>query len=94
MQLMVSNDTVTKCRGDKQRVAAYKYQRNSRYFAQIAEGLIEAGAEELAELGAEDIALEFLGIHFRADKSILYRINYLTRLASRCLAPLCLGVKA
>ena len=69
-------------------MAAYKYQRDSRYFVQIAEGLIEAGAEELAELGAEDIASEFRGIHFRADKSILYRINYLTRLASRCLAPL------
>jgi len=69
-------------------VATYKYQRDSRYFAQIAEGLIEAGAQELAELGAENIAPEFRGIHFRADKSTLYRINYLTRLASRCLAPL------
>ncbi|MBW1834344.1 MAG: class I SAM-dependent RNA methyltransferase [Deltaproteobacteria bacterium] len=78
----------TKYRGDKQRVATYKYQRDSRYFAQIAEGLIEAGAQELAELGAENIAPEFRGIHFRADKSTLYRINYLTRLASRCLAPL------
>ncbi|MEA3427670.1 MAG: class I SAM-dependent RNA methyltransferase [Thermodesulfobacteriota bacterium] len=88
MQLILSNGMVTKCRGDKQQVAAYKYQRDSRYFVQIAEGVKEAGAEELAELGAEDIALEFRGIHFRADKSTLYRINYLTRLASRCLAPL------
>ena len=31
---------------------------------------------------------EFSGIHFRADKPTLYRINYLTRLLSRCLAPL------
>jgi len=69
-------------------VATYKYQRDSRYFVKIAEGVKEAGAKELAELGAEDIALEFRGIHFRADKSTLYRINYLTRLASRCLAPL------
>jgi putative N6-adenine-specific DNA methylase len=69
-------------------VAAYKYQRDSRYFVRIAEGVKEAGAEELAELGAEDIAPEFRGIYFRADKSTLYRINYLTRLASRCLAPL------
>ncbi|MEA3279028.1 MAG: THUMP domain-containing protein [Thermodesulfobacteriota bacterium] len=69
-------------------MAAYKYQRDSRYFVRIAEGVEEAGAEELAELGAEDIAPEFRGIYFRADKSTLYRINYLTRLASRCLAPL------
>lgn len=69
-------------------MATYKYQRDSRYFVKIAEGVKEAGAKELAELGAEDIALEFRGIHFRADKSTLYRINYLTRLASRCLAPL------
>ena len=75
-------------RRSKQRVAAYEYQRDSRYFVQIAEGLKEAGAEELAELGAEDIAPEFRGIHFRADKSTLYRVNYLSRLASRCLAPL------
>jgi putative N6-adenine-specific DNA methylase len=75
-------------RGDKQQVSAYEYQRNPRYFAKIAEGLKEAGAEELAELGAEDIEPEFSGIHFKADKSTLYRINYLTRLASRCLAPL------
>ncbi len=71
-------------------MAAYKYQQDSCYFVQIAEGLKEAGAEELAELGAEDIAPEFSGIHFRADKSTLYRINYLTRLASRCIAPLIL----
>ena len=69
-------------------MATYRYQRDSRYFAKIAQGLKEAGAEELAELGAEDIAPEFSGIHFTADKSTLYRINYLTRLASRCLAPL------
>ncbi|MBW1820767.1 MAG: class I SAM-dependent RNA methyltransferase [Deltaproteobacteria bacterium] len=78
----------TKYRGDKQQVAAYKYQRDSRYFVKIAEGVKEAGVEELAELGAEDIVPEFRGIHFRADKSTLYRINYLTRLASRSLAPL------
>jgi len=87
---MVSNGMVTKRRRGKRRVPAYRYQEDSCYFAQIAEGVKEAGAEELAELGAEDIALDFRGIHFRADKSTLYRINYLTRLVSRCLAPLIL----
>lgn len=69
-------------------MAAYQYQKDSRYFAVVADGLKEAGAEELAKLGAEDIRPEFSGIYFRADKSTLYRINYLTRLLSRCLAPL------
>jgi putative N6-adenine-specific DNA methylase len=66
----------------------YEYQKDSRYFAKLADGLKEAGAAELAELGAEDVRPEFSGIHFRADKSTLYRINYCTRLLSRCLAPL------
>jgi putative N6-adenine-specific DNA methylase len=61
---------------------------DGRYFAQIADSLKEAGAKELAELGAEDVRPEFSGIRFRADTSGLYRINYLTRLLSRCLAPL------
>jgi len=67
---------------------AYQYQKDNRYFAQIADGLTEAGAMELAELGAEEIRPDFSGIHFRSDKASLYRINYSTRLLSRCLAPL------
>ncbi len=75
-------------RRKKRKAAVYEYQKDGRYFAQIADSLKEAGAEELAELGAEDVRPEFSGIHFRADKSTLYRVNYLTRLLSRCLAPL------
>jgi len=75
-------------RREKRKASAYQYQKDCRYFAQIADSLKEAGAEELSELGAKDIRPEFSGIHFRADKSTLYRINYLTRLLSRCLAPL------
>ena len=67
---------------------AYQYQKNDQYFAQIADGLKEAGVEELAELDAEDVRPDFSGIYFKANKSTLYRINYLTRLLSRCLAPL------
>ena len=72
----------------KRKTAEYQYQRDCRYFAKVAEGLKEAGVEELSELGAEDVRPEFSGIHFKADKSSLYRINYRTRLLSRCLAPL------
>lgn len=69
-------------------MARYKYQRDSRYFVKVADGVKETCATELAELGAEDISPDFRAIHFKADKPTLYRINYLTRLASRCLAPL------
>ena len=85
---MVSDDWVKRHRREKRQAAVYQYQKDCRYFAQIADSLKEAGAKELAELGAEDVRPEFSGIHFSADKSTLYRINYLTRLLSRYLAPL------
>ncbi len=85
---MVSADWVKRLRKEKRQAAVYQYQKDYRYFAQIADSLKEAGAKELAELGAEDVRPEFSGIHFRADKATLYRINYLSRLLSRCLAPL------
>ena len=85
---MVSAHWVRRPKRERRPEAVYQYQRDCRYFAQIADSLKEAGAEELAELGAEDVRPDFSGIHFRADQSTLYRINYLTRLLSRCLAPL------
>jgi putative N6-adenine-specific DNA methylase len=85
---MASADRVKHLKRKKRKSVAYQYQNDCRYFAMVADGLKEAAAEELAELGAEDVRPEFSGIYFRADKSTLYRINYLTRLLSRCLAPL------
>jgi 23S rRNA (guanine2445-N2)-methyltransferase len=85
---MISADEVKRIRRGKLRAAVYQYQKDGHYFAQVAGSLKEAGVEEISELGAEDVRPEFSGIHFRADKSTLYRINYLTRLLSRCLAPL------
>ncbi|MBW2364886.1 MAG: class I SAM-dependent RNA methyltransferase, partial [Deltaproteobacteria bacterium] len=85
---MVSSDEVKRRSRKKRQAAVYQYQKDSRYFAQIADSLKEAGTKELAELGAKDIRPEFSGIYFRADKSTLYRINYLARFLSRCLAPL------
>ena len=67
---------------------AYQYQENNQYFAQIADGLKESGVQEITELGAENVQPEFSGIRFQADKATLYRVNYMTRLLSRCLAPL------
>jgi putative N6-adenine-specific DNA methylase len=85
---MVPADWVKRHRKEKRQPAIYQYQMDCCYFAQIADSLKEAGAKELSELGAEDVRPEFSGIYFRADKSTLYRINYLSRLLSRCLAPL------
>jgi len=85
---MAFTGRVKRLRRAKRPAAVYQYQKDCRYFAQIADGLKEAGAMELSELGAEDVRPEFSGIHFRADKFTLYRVNYLARLLSRCLAPL------
>jgi len=85
---MASNNGIKRLRKKKQKTDVYQYQKDSMYFAKVADGLKEAGAEELTELGAKDVRQEFNGIYFSADKSTLYRINYLTRLLSRCLAPL------
>ncbi len=85
---MASTDRRIQQESETRQPAVYQYQQDDRYFAQVAEGLKSAGAEELAELGAGDVQPEFSGIRFKADKSTLYRINYLTRCLSRCLAPL------
>jgi putative N6-adenine-specific DNA methylase len=66
----------------------FAYQQNQRYFAQIAEGLEELGAEELRKLGAVAIRSAFRGLYFEADKASLYRVNYQSRLVTRVLAPL------
>jgi putative N6-adenine-specific DNA methylase len=66
----------------------YDYQKNNRYFAQIAEDIKELGTQELAELGAGKITPAYRGIYFSADMETLYRITYSVRLFSRILAPL------
>jgi putative N6-adenine-specific DNA methylase len=66
----------------------FAYQKNNRYFAQIAEGLEDLGGEELAALGAREVKPVFRGIYFGADRAALYRINYCSRLCTRILAPL------
>jgi len=71
----------------KRYASGFQYQKDGVYFAQIAEHLIQEGAKELAELGATEITPSFRGIYFKADKKSFYRINYMTRLVSRVLAP-------
>lgn len=66
----------------------FAYQKNSRYFAQVAAGLEEHAALEITQLGAREVKTSFRGVFFSADQGDFYRINYQTRLCSRILAPL------
>jgi len=66
----------------------FTYQKSGRYFAQIGEGLEDLGRQELRELGAHDIKPGYRGFYFSADQTVLYRLNYCSRLLSRILAPL------
>lgn len=66
----------------------FTYQKTSRYFAQIAEGIEDIAVSELDQLGAKEIKSVFHGIYFDADPATLYKINYFSRLCSRILAPL------
>ncbi|MBF0259187.1 MAG: class I SAM-dependent RNA methyltransferase [Desulfamplus sp.] len=84
-----NKQVIRKRAGEHQRYASgFKYQQDSKYFAQIAENLSEEGLSELEGLGARDIEPAHSGIYFSAEKSVFYRINYMSRLISRVLAPL------
>ena len=72
----------------KQAKLAYLYEKESRYFAQLAEDIKGIAIEELKFLGAEDVKPVFRGAWFKASKKDFYRITYFSRLASRILAPL------
>ena len=66
----------------------FEYQQTNQFFAQVAGGLEELGAEELSQLNARHIQPSFRGIFFEADKAALYQINYFSRFLTRILAPL------
>ena len=72
----------------KQAKLEYLYEKESQYFAQVAESIKEIAIKELKELGAYDLKPVFRGVWFKASKKDFYRINYFSRLTSRILAPL------
>ena len=76
--------------GKKRKLAklTYIYEKESRYFAQVAESVKDLAADELKELGARDLSPVFRGIWFTAEKKDFYAITYKARLLSRVLAPL------
>ncbi len=66
----------------------YLYEKESQYFAQVAESVKDIAIKELKELGAYDLKSVFRGIWFKASRKDFYRITYFCRLLSRILAPL------
>ena len=66
----------------------YLYERESQYFAQVAESIKEIAIKELQSLGAYDLQAVFRGVWFKASEENFYKINYFSRLVSRILAPL------
>src|SRR4030065_1181532 len=65
----------------------YQYQRDG-FFAQAPGMMEELCKQELLEVGATNKETAYRGVHFKADKPTLYKINYTSRLLSRVLAPL------
>ncbi|CCK82367.1 MULTISPECIES: THUMP domain-containing class I SAM-dependent RNA methyltransferase [Desulfobacula] len=74
----------------RQAKLAYLYEKESQYFAQVAESIKDIAIKELKELGAYNLQPVFRGIWFCASKKDFYRITYFSRLVSRVLAPLVL----
>ncbi len=65
--------------------------KNAKDFSMLAKtfkGLEEVLAQELIELGANDVQLERRAVSFRGDKALLYRANFCLRTAIRILVPI------
>jgi len=65
-----------------------KQQATFLMLAKTFKGLEEVLAQELIELGANDVQLERRAVSFRGDKALLYRANFCLRTASRVLVPI------
>lgn len=64
-----------------------KQQATFLMLAKTFKGLEEVLAQELIELGANDVQLERRAVSFRGDKELLYRANLCLRTAIRILVP-------
>lgn len=66
----------------------FMYEAQGEFFAQVAGGLEELAAKEVASLGGTEVHAFPRGLEFHADQSTMQRVVYCTRLLSRVLAPL------
>ncbi len=57
----------------------YMYEKESQYFAQVAESIKDIAIKELKELGAFDLKPVFRGVWFKSTKKDFYRINYFSK---------------
>ena len=64
-----------------------KQQATFLMLAKTFKGLEEVLAQELIDLGANDVQLERRAVSFRGDKALLYRANFALRTALRILVP-------
>ena len=55
--------------------------------AKTFKGLEQVLAQELIELGANDVLIERRAVSFQGDKALLYRANFCLRTALRILVP-------
>ena len=65
-----------------------KQQATFLMLAKTFKGLEEVLAQELIELGANDVQIERRAVSFRGDKALLYRANLCLRTAIRILMPI------
>ena len=56
--------------------------------AKTFKGLEEVLAQELIELGADEVQIERRAVRFKGDKTLLYKANLYLRTASRVLVPI------
>jgi putative N6-adenine-specific DNA methylase len=66
----------------------FEYQKSGRYFVQVPGLMEELCEKELLELGAINTKIAYRGVYFDASIEAIYKINYLSRMISRVLAPL------
>lgn len=66
----------------------FEYQKFNRYFAQATGNSEELCVGELEKLGAENIKKAYRGVYFNAEPATLYKVNYMSRMLIRVLAPL------
>ena len=62
--------------------------KNFSMLAKTFKGLEEVLAQELIELGANDVLIERRAVSFKGDKALLYRANLCLRTAIRILVPI------
>ena len=62
--------------------------KNFSMLAKTFKGLEEVLAQELIELGANDVLIERRAVSFKGDKALLYRANFCLRTALRILVPI------